>query len=243
MTMSLSCFPYAGAGAGVYRPSRRRAGEVLRVEPIQYAGREECFTEPFYADLTAAAEDCAAQVLKAADGGPFAFFGHSFGAVVAYETAQLLAAAGGPLPEHLVVSGAAGPGVPRIATGILQADDEELVRQVAELMGSVPESFGHRGLRELLLPVFRADVALHEAYTPSLRGPLPVPVTILLGSEDRLVNTAQARQWGEVTAVGHRFVEIPGGHMYLTEDWELLWETVEAALETPLEAPLRSAAR
>jgi surfactin synthase thioesterase subunit len=113
MTIPLFCFPYGGAGAGVYRPWKKRASAAFRVEPVQYAGREERFAEPFYRTVAEAAEDCANRVEKTVGGGGgFAFFGHSLGALIAYETTRLLMTRCAPLPEHLIVSGAAGPWLP-----------------------------------------------------------------------------------------------------------------------------------
>jgi len=230
MSISLFCFPYAGAGASAYRPLASRPSAMFRVETVQYPGREERFQEPMYGSLAEAALDCMRQVLGSAGDETFAFFGHSFGALVAYQTAQLLREVGETLPVHLIMSGAAGPGVPREDTGAELADDDELVRRVVELSGRLPEAFYNRELRSLLLLPFRADIALHERHVPGVFDPLPVPVTTLLGARDRLVTPRQALQWAETTSMTHRLTLLPGGHMYLSDDWQRTQATVEQTL-------------
>jgi surfactin synthase thioesterase subunit len=233
MTVPLLCFPYAGGGAGVFRRWRTRDSAVFRIVPVQYPGREERFAEPFHRTLDEAAEDCARQVRQAVDGVPFAFFGHSFGALLAYRTARFLRMTGQPLPFHLIASGAAAPCVPRNPSGTPDADDADVLRRIAAFSGSLPVALRDPDLREVLLPAFRSDLRLHESHSPAIRDALPIPITTLRGEADSLVTAPQAMRWAEATTRVHRFVCMPGGHMYLTDDWERFWRVVEAALAAP----------
>ncbi|MER6168269.1 thioesterase II family protein [Streptomyces violaceorubidus] len=210
------CLPYAGAGATFYRgwPAPPAGIELV---PLQPAGREERYHEDPYTDLESAVADLSKLAAPYAEAGPYALFGHSFGAILAYELARALPAAGLPAPGLLVVSGSAAPGVPlgRHSAGL---DDEEFVARVEQLAGYVHPALADPDLREVVLPVLRADVDLHESYRPADSEPLPVPVTVFRGAFDHLVTEEDCRGWADVSAKGCSQVEFEGGHMYLAED-------------------------
>ncbi|WP_186785386.1 thioesterase II family protein [Streptomyces misionensis] len=214
--LRMMCVPYAGAGAGVYRGWRQEPGTVLEVVPIQLPGREEEFTAPFHRTVRAAAADVAGRVADEADGAPFVLFGHSLGALLAYEATRHLREIGGPLPRHLVVSGSASPR--RRRPEKLSDDPARAVAQLRELTGQ-PDAFADPEIRDLLLPALRADLAMSESYRPQPHHPLPVPLTALRGTADTSVPAADWRDWAAYTSAGFRTVEFPGGHMYLTESW------------------------
>lgn len=210
------CLPYAGAGATFYRgwPAPPAGIELV---PLQPAGREERYHEDPYTDLESAVADLSKLVAPYAGAGPYALFGHSFGAILAYELARALPAAGLPAPGRLLVSGSAAPGVPlgRHSAGL---DDEEFVARVEQLAGYVHPALADPDLREVVLPVLRSDVELHESYRPADGEPLPVPVTVFRGESDHLVTEEDCRGWADVSTEGRSLVEFEGGHMYLAED-------------------------
>lgn len=225
----LMCLPYAGAGAGVYRPWQRLSSPRLEAVPIQLPGREEEFTEPFYTSVAEAAERTAARIRAAAGTDRFVLFGHSFGAVLAFEATQRLLATGGPLPEQLIVSGAVSPRRRR-RLEVSDADDEQAVIDVQAMTGRTVEALQHPELRSLLLPAMRADIRLLGDYVPTTSNPLPMPLTAMRGSDDHSVPEADWLDWAAFTSGPFEAVEMAGGHMYLTDDWPLIWKTVEELL-------------
>ncbi|MCX5403591.1 alpha/beta fold hydrolase [Streptomyces sp. NBC_00335] len=225
MTIRLMCLPYAGAGAGVFRPWLHRDSAVLRAVPIQVPGREEEFTEPFYATMAEAAAGTAERIRAAAGTEPFVVFGHSFGATLAYEATHHLMATGGPVPDHLVVSGAVSPRHRQAEA--LDGDDEEVAAQAAAIAGRPIAAFADPALRAILLPAMRADVNLLAGYAPSTLSPLPMPLTAVRGEADHLAPAAEWLDWSTFTSGAFRTVQFGGGHMYLTEQWSELWKTLE----------------
>ncbi|MEV7814478.1 alpha/beta fold hydrolase [Streptomyces flaveolus] len=221
--LPMMCVPYAGAGAGVYRRWRPEPGAGLDVVPIQLPGREEEFTAPFHRTLRAAAEDVAGRVAGHADGAPYVLFGHSLGALLAYEATRHLLETGGPPPRHLVVSGSVSPR--RRRPEKLSDDPALAVAQLRELTGQ-PEAFADPEIRDLLLPALRADIAMSEGYRPQPHRPLPVPLTALRGTADASVPAPDWRDWAAYTSAGFQAVEFPGGHMYLTESWPAVLRAV-----------------
>ncbi|MGV4927981.1 thioesterase (plasmid) [Streptomyces sp. BHT-5-2] len=226
----LICLPYAGAGAGVYRPWRAMSTPRLEAVPIQLPGREEEYGAPFYATIAEAAEDIAGRIRAAVGTEPYSLFGHSFGSILAYETTQQLIGHGGPLPEQIVVSGSVSPRH-RERRLISADDDEQAVADLRDMVGQDIESLNHPDLRALLLPVLRADVKLLSDYEPAAgRAPLPIPLTAIRGDADVMVPVPEWRDWSAFTSAAFRELQMPGGHMYLADDWGLVWKTIEELL-------------
>jgi len=216
MSISLVCIPFAGSGAGFYRPWDAIDTAPFDVVPMQLPGREERFVDPPHSDVVTAAKELAPQILDRVPSGPLVLFGHSLGAVVAFETARELVRSGTDRLVCLVVSGSPGPWTGRTARATGLADEEFLTR-VVEFAGYRHEAFDDPDMRELLLPLLRADVAMHEDYRSASGEPLSVPVIALRGDRDSLVDADAVEQWRAATS--ERFVsrEIPGGHMYLVD--------------------------
>lgn len=216
--VTLLCFPYAGAGAGFFRHWRQQDPPGVDVVPVQLPGREHRFTETPYRKVHAAVDGLVPEVRELlAERSRVVVFGHSLGAVLAYEMAHRIASMDGPDIAHLVVSGSPGPAAAREAraTGL---PDDEFVARVRELAGYSHPALRDPAMRELLLPCLRADVEMHESYRPpASRPPLRVPITAVRGADDGLVSRAETDQWASATTEEFHVTELPGGHMYLLD--------------------------
>jgi surfactin synthase thioesterase subunit len=217
-TTKLVCLPYAGAGASFYRPWTPLAGDSLEIVPLQLPGRERLIDEEPYRDVHQAVDGLLAQLREhlGGSGARVALFGHSLGAVLAYELAHRLVAEPGVELAHLFVSGSPQParGREQHATGL---SDEAFLARVAEFAGYRHPALDDPEMREMILPSLRADVEMHESYTPSTDLPLDSPLTVIRGEDDELVSFDEAESWSKVAARGFEHVEVPGGHMYLTD--------------------------
>ncbi|MEW2468002.1 alpha/beta fold hydrolase [Streptomyces sp. NPDC046994] len=222
---TLICLPYAGAGAGIYRPWQRLSSPALQAVPVQVPGREEEFGRPFYRNMTEAAAGTAERIRAVVGGDPFIVFGHSFGAFLAYESVRCLANTGGPLPLHLAVSGSTSPCKNR--TERLDGTDEEDAAWAEWINGEPVEAFIDPGLRSLLLPILRADMNLLADHRPGDCDPLPLPITALRGDADQLVPPDAWLDWSRYTSTDFRAIEFAGGHMYVQHSWTELWKTLE----------------
>ncbi|MFI6696494.1 thioesterase II family protein [Streptomyces sp. NPDC050433] len=216
-TAQLFCLPHAGAGAATYRDWQSTIGGDVEVVPVELPGRGARFAEPLVTSATENVEALAGPLLERAD-KPFALFGHSMGALLAYELAHELVRLGRP-PVHLVVSGYAAPQLsPRSRGGqVYTLSDDRLVQHIKALQGTAGEVLDHPELLELLLPVIRADYQVCETHEFTERPPLPVPVTALGGTEDPAGDDEALRGWRELTDAEFRVATFLGGHFFLHE--------------------------
>jgi len=224
----LICLPFAGAGASFFREWQQYAPEGMQIVPVQLPGREERFVEPPFTDAVRAAEEaCRQAVVKIPTPARVVLFGHSLGAVLAYELAHRLASVAGLETVRLVVSGSPGPWNGR-ETRASDLDDQEFLARVRTFAGYTHPALEHPEMRSLLLPVLRADVEMHENYRPASDKPLPVPVTAVRGRDDELVGAAETAQWARATGAGFTTAELDGGHMYLADDPAALLRLIAA---------------
>ncbi|WP_428953919.1 thioesterase II family protein [Streptomyces sp. cg35] len=213
----LFVFPHAGAGASAYRLATYLP-DTVEVCTVQLPGRENRFAEPA---LTSLDDAVAALAPLVADhtGLPYAFFGHSMGSLIAFETARRLRALGVRLPDRLFLSGMRAPGLPDRDVRHTLPDDELLA--TAEFGGVDAE------LQELLLPLLRADLTLCETYTHRDEAPLACPLTVLAGSDDDSVDGTELARWREHTSADFDMHLFPGApHLYVRGAEQQLAQTI-----------------
>jgi medium-chain acyl-[acyl-carrier-protein] hydrolase len=235
--LRLFCFPYAGAGASVFRtwPSGLPADvEVLAVQP---PGRESRFQERPLTDL-AALVDALTPAVRGYLSGPYAFFGHSLGATVAFELARRLARGGQRPPVYLFVSGRRGPRLPNPDPPIRHLPDAEFIDELKDRYGGVPdEVLQHAELLQLLLPILRADITMFETYEYREADPLRCPLAAFGGTEDPRSARPQIGAWREETAGPFSAAMFPGGHFFIDSARGELLATVSRHLTMPAPDP------
>ena len=220
----LVCFPHAGGSAASYLALSARLSAVAQVLAVQYPGRQDRWHEPAVDDLDTLVEHVVASLVPARNGGPLVLFGHSMGALVAYEVARRLGAA------RLYASACPAPsrGV-EAAKGI--RTDADLLADLSGLRGTDSELLTDPEMLELILPALRADYRAVRTYAWR-PGPEPgCPVRVLTGSRDTRTPREAVRDWKRHTSGECRFHEYEGGHFYLTEHTPRVADLVAADLE------------
>lgn len=226
----LVCFPYAGGGAQVYRGWA--AALPPSVEPwlVHLPGREQRINEAPIANLS---ELVAA--LDYALGGfldrSVAFFGHSMGALLAFELARTRYKDGNSLPQCLILSAHEAPHLPNRRPPIHALPDDDFIEQVGRLNGTPAALLENRKVMKLLLPQLRADFKAVETYQFIDGPPLPVPITICAASDDPDVDVGQLNEWRRYSRVSCRVQIFEGGHFYLHEHRPQLLSHVSRALQ------------
>ncbi|MFE9560941.1 thioesterase II family protein [Streptomyces sp. NPDC006487] len=210
----LVCFPHAGGAATAFRPLSGDLSAHAEVWSLQYPGRQDRHAEAPATRLDALADAAAAQ-LGAYTGRPLVLYGHSLGALVAYETARRLEDAF-PCVDlaGLLVSGAQAPSVPR-SLGVHLRDDDGVIDEIRKLGGTAPELLADPDVRRMILPAVRGDYEALETYRFRAAAPrLRCPVSALIGSADAQTTEGGARLWEETTAGGFGLRTFPGGHFF-----------------------------
>jgi surfactin synthase thioesterase subunit len=229
----LVCLPFAGAGASFFYPWNEKAGKEIEIVAIQLPGREWRVDEEPYRDVNTAADELFPELAGELGAGPVMLFGHSLGAVLAYELAHRFSAAPGFDVAHLMVSGSPGPWTRRgrRATGL---PDGDFLDRVSEFAQYNAEAMQNPEVRKLVLPTLRADVQMHEEYVSRRSDLLPAPITSLRGQDDQLVTADHAAEWAKATSLEFKLTELPGGHMYVTQGAdEILRVACDAAAQRP----------
>lgn len=224
---TLLCVPFAGAGPSFFHPWRELSAGRRRVTAVELPGRERRLMERPYRNVVEAAKNEIDDIVAdLGEGTRTVLFGHSLGAVLAYELVHLLSTRGVHV-ERLIVSGSPGPWTQRErrATGL---PDEEFLARVEEFAGFRHEALDHPEMRELILPVLQADCEMHENYLPSTDDPVSVPICSLRGDCDGLVTAQEAQQWRDATTADFSYVEFPGDHMYLVDRGREVLDVIEA---------------
>ncbi|MER6692217.1 thioesterase II family protein [Streptomyces minutiscleroticus] len=211
----LVCFPHAGGAASYYRPLSTALGTDMDVLAVQYPGRQNRRTEPLARTVDQLVDD-SVEALEPWTNRPLSLFGHSMGAVVAYEVARRLTAAGSP-PVTLVVSGRRAPGDEQRGEVHLR-DDAGLLTEIRRLGGTDLRVLESPDMRALFLPVLRADYQAVETYRHTQGPQLSCPVLALAGESDPVASPAEMRHWAARTSAGFDVLAFSGGHFYLAEN-------------------------
>ncbi|GAA4241863.1 alpha/beta fold hydrolase [Actinomadura meridiana] len=226
----LVCLPHAGGSAVFYRTWAKEISPAVEVHAVQYPGRADRMGDALVTDAGSLAHQIVDAMAPLVD-RPVALFGHSMGAVLAYEVARLLQARG-DAPVHLFASGARPPH-DRGDDRVHERDDDGVVAELTKLGGTDADALRDPELRELVLPYVRNDFALIETYAHRDGTRLDVPVTTIIGDADPHVNEAQAARWAEVTDGPFALTVLPGGHFYLADRRADVIAEIVRALDVP----------
>lgn len=146
---------------------------------------------------------------------PFAFYGHSMGAMMSFELAHAVREKFHKQPKHLFVSGAGGPHLPRTTPNIHDLPDDEFVRRLKELNGTPPEVFDNPELLSMMMRTLRADFEIAETYPRFSGPPLDCPITAFGGQDDDLVEHEDLEAWKVQTTNSFNYWILPGDHFFL----------------------------
>jgi medium-chain acyl-[acyl-carrier-protein] hydrolase len=228
-TLRLFCFPYAGGSALIYREWGAHLPEQVEVCPVQLPGRGHRLREPPLPRMQPLAEETA-RALQPLFDKPFAFFGHSMGAVLAFEIARLLRARSGPSPSHLFVSGRQAPQVPETAAPTYDLPEPEFIEELRRLNGTPPEVLAEPELMQVMLPLLRADFEAVQTYTYREEPPLDCPLSVYGGGQDEEVSREELEGWCEQTNAACTLRLFPGDHFFLNTARDTVLRTLTREL-------------
>jgi surfactin synthase thioesterase subunit len=228
--MRLICLPHAGGSAVYFRPITRTLAERCEVLSIQYPGRQSRRNETPFESITAIAEVVAAHI-SALPEKPFALFGHSMGALIAFEIARGLEAEG-LSPLALFVSGRRAPGSRRDNTVELhKAEDSVLVEELRQMSGTDNLILADKEIMGMVLPPLRADYKAVETYRFQPGEKLKAPIHAYIGDSDPKVTAEEVEEWADYTTGQFAARVLPGGHFYLDKQSAEVFGSVGQVLD------------
>jgi medium-chain acyl-[acyl-carrier-protein] hydrolase len=227
--LRLFCFPYAGGSASIYRTWPRDLPPDVEVCAVQLPGRGGRLPETPFTDLRPLVRALTEALLPQLE-TPFAFFGHSMGALIAFEFARHLHRQYGLRPAHLFVSGFRAAQIPDPDAPTYNLPDAELLAAVRRLNGTPEAVLQNDELLRLMLPVVRADVTICETYGYQEGPPLDCPVTAFGGRSDSIVSPEELAAWIVQTSGDYDMQMFDGDHFYINSARPQLLRAVSATL-------------
>ncbi|MFI8263593.1 MULTISPECIES: thioesterase II family protein [unclassified Streptomyces] len=227
----LVCFPHAGGSASFYFPVSRTLAPSVDVLAVQYPGRQDRRLEPSVSDMNELA-DLVAEQLRPWTDKPLALFGHSMGAMLAFEVARRLESEG-VRPLVLFASGRRAPMRRRGNENVHVRDDEQLIEELKTLSGTDSQILGDPEVLHMILPAIRSDYRAVETYRYQPGPPLATPIVALTGDSDAQVTLDEAEDWAQVTSGGFQLKVYEGGHFYLNAQAAAVIAEIRSHLRAP----------
>jgi len=228
--MRLFCFPYAGGTAAIFRawPDLLLTTSV-EVCVIHLPGRAGRLQEPPFTHLLSLVQEIAPAIRPFLD-KPFAFFGHSMGALISFELARQLRRERAPAPAQLFLSGRSAAHLPDVEPRTFDLPEAEFIQELRRLNGTPQEVLEHPELMHLMIPLLRADFSVCQTYEYEKGPPLDSPITIFGGLQDFEAPRAHLEAWREHTSSTFKLRMLPGDHFFLNSEQALLLNTLSQEL-------------
>ncbi len=217
-SLRLVCFPNAGAGASLFRRWATLFSDGIELHAIQLPGREDRLAQSPSRRLTDAATAVAGELAPMID-KPMVLFGHSMGAILAYETARLLEQMKSRPLAGLIISGQGAPSL-QSSTQRCRYDsgDDALLADLHRLNGTPAELLADRALMAAYLPTLRADYEVLDTYQWARGARISCPVIAYSGLQDSEVTAATVAGWEQMTTASYVERWFEGEHFYLFDN-------------------------
>jgi medium-chain acyl-[acyl-carrier-protein] hydrolase len=231
-TVRLFCFPYAGgSGAVIYNKWQQNVPDWLNICPVELPGRGRLLAKAQPHSLVELAHDIAS-ALYPYTSYPYALFGHSMGAMIAYEVANYLEDSTRNTFHKLIASGCRAPFIARRSSPVSDLSDQDFLTHIHNLNGTPPEVFADAELIRFVLPTLRADFSMCERYHPQSRRRMKTPITALTGDQDTEITNDDIQAWTRLTSGAFRTITIPGGHFFIKQSEAITTDVICKELES-----------
>jgi medium-chain acyl-[acyl-carrier-protein] hydrolase len=214
----------------IFREWPRNLPDDVEVCSLELPGRDTLISRPAIRHLPELVDHLSGG-FAALTSLPYVLFGHSLGALIAFELARRLRRDRLPLPEALCVSGHRAPHLPDPRRPLHALPDPQFAAELDRLQGTPPEVLAHRELMDLFLPLLRADFTLAETYRYTPERPLPMPLLAWGGADDAEVSREEVAAWEQHTSVFFRLRLLPGSHFFVHSAVDLLTRSLAGELQ------------
>jgi len=226
---TLFCIPHAGGGVSAFRNWAAALAPWVDVKVVQLPGRESRFREPPLHELGDVLGDLYRSVAPAAV-GPFALFGHSMGALLAYELCHMLRKDAGREPVHLFVSACRAPHIAPIDKPCSGLPQQEFIAEIMQSYGGIPAAIlADDAFMAAVVPAMRADFSILERYRAAERSPLDCPISAFGGRHDNATPQSTLEAWQRHTTNAFSLEMLDGDHFFLQSERSALIAAILAA--------------
>nr|WP_164824332.1 thioesterase II family protein [Paenibacillus elgii] len=232
MKLRLFCFPYAGGGASIFGNWKREFPPEIKVCPVQLPGRESRALESPLNSLPDIVHSLVSEMTPFLH-SPFAFFGHSMGALIAFETARKLYREHHVLPAHFFASGKAAPHYTSRKKILHRLPDDQFKDELRLIEGTPEEILDNDELMQIVMPRLRSDFAVCETYVYRPEEPLSCPITVFGGAQDHEVSIDSLRAWQEHTSSEFKLQLFEGNHFFLHQQETEVIDSMMHVLSSP----------
>lgn len=217
----------------MYMPWLKYLDPKIELISTQLPARGSRIFEPPYRDMETLVEDLSQEVVGLID-KPYAFFGYSLGAKIAYEVVIKLKERGYPLPRHFFATASPAPFLPRRRAPIHHLSDQEFMAKIGSYSGTPKELLQDQEMMELLLPGLRGDFSILENHQGKMQPVLNARLSIYGGEEDVDVNVEDLLAWSMAFKNTSHYQLYSGGHFFINTNLSDLVENVNSTLNTEL---------
>lgn len=212
----LFCFPFAGSGPSVFFKWVNDIDSNIELVAVQLPGREKRLSEPVLYKMDSILEELVPAIIPLL-GKPFFFFGHSMGAILAYELVRWLHKNNQKLPLKIYLSGRRAPHLSEKDHPIHNLPDKQFIAKIREYGGLPGEILDNKAFLDFYLPILKADFSVVETYQYKNLPRVNVPFCAMGGDKDLLADVDEIKAWQELTAGDFNYYIIPGNHFFLID--------------------------
>lgn len=225
----LFCFHYGGGSASIFRKWSKDVLEEAELVAIQLPGREERFNEPLLNNVSQVIDNLVLNFKQYSD-KPFILFGHSVGALIAFEFARTLEKIKIVKSKHLIVSGAKAPQVPLKRQHIHNLPKKQFIAELKKYNGIPDYIIEDDELISTFIPMIRADFSIFETYNYLSEKPLSCPITALGGLNDNTFDSKDLIKWQKQTSNSFTHKFLPGDHFFINNSYKEVINIINNAL-------------
>lgn len=229
----LFCFPYAGASPAFFRDWHKQLLDSIELFVVHLPGRGSRIKEPAFTQMQALTEVIVKEIVPYIN-QPFVFFGHSLGALIAFEVACELRRQFNLTPIHLFVAACPAPHLSPSGSPSYQLPEPEFIERMKIGNGTPDEILKNPKLMAKFLPLMRADAELGDTYTYREQDPLNSAISVFGGREDFLVSEKELVAWYKYTQNYFRIQMFPGNHFFINNNLEQLLKVLSDELKLDL---------
>ena len=230
MSVILFCLPYAGGSEAMYYGWKKYLSSSIRLEPVELKGRGKRYNEGHYESMDEMVEDVFLNIRDRILYDEYAFFGHSMGALLAFELYYRICAENLRKAAHIFFSGLPAPSVRKIKKKIHTLPDEEFLREVIDMGGTPEELLANKEWLQLVLPLLRSDFTINENYVYVEReNKIECGVTVLKGSNEEMT-LEELLAWKSHCVRGFKQYTLTGDHFFINDNAENITRIINSLL-------------